>query len=71
MWLMGRQIGTALMEISIKLPPKLKIELPCDCWVYMTPGYISGKNEDTNSKRYMNPNVHSSTIYNSQDVKLI
>ena len=59
------------MEISIKLPPKLKVELPCDHWVYTTPRYIYGKNENTNSKRYMNPNVHSSTIYNSQDVKLI
>ena len=33
------------------------------------PGYTSGKNENTNSKRYMHPNVHRSTIYNSQDMK--
>ena len=27
------------------------------------------KNENTNLKRYMHPNVHSSTIYNSQDME--
>ena len=28
-----------------------------------TPGHVSGQN--CNSKRYMHPNVHGSTIYNS------
>ena len=32
-----------------------------------TPGHMSGENR--NSKRYMHPNVHCSTIYNSQDMK--
>ena len=32
-----------------------------------TPGQISG--QSYNSKRYMNPCVHSSTIYKSQDMK--
>ena len=32
-----------------------------------TPGIYLEKNENTNSKRYMHPNVQSSTIYNSQD----
>ena len=27
------------------------------------------KNENTNLKRYMHPNVHSSTIYDSQDME--
>ena len=27
-----------------------------------TPGYISGKNKNTNLKRYMHPNVYGSTI---------
>ena len=27
------------------------------------------KEENSKSKRYMNPHVHSSTIYNSQDVE--
>ena len=31
------------------------------------PGHISGENH--NSKRYMHPKVHSSTIYNSQDME--
>ena len=34
-----------------------------------TPGYISGKEENSNSKRYMHPVIHSSTIYNSQDMR--
>ena len=34
-----------------------------------TPGYISGKEENSNSKRYMHPVIHSSTIYNSQDME--
>ena len=27
------------------------------------------KNENTNSKRYMHPSVHSSTVYNSQKME--
>ena len=34
-----------------------------------TPGHISGKDENSNSKRYMHPNVHSSTVYNSQNME--
>ena len=33
------------------------------------PGHISGKDENSNSKRYMHPNVHSNTIYNLQDME--
>ena len=40
-----------------------------------TPGYISRKNENTNSIRYMYPEAHSSTfafgIYNNQDMEAI
>ena len=32
-----------------------------------TGGHLSG--ESSNSKRYMHPHVHSSTIHNSQDVQ--
>ena len=32
-----------------------------------TPGYISGENH--NSKKYMDPNILCSTIYNSQDME--
>ena len=34
---------------------------------HSTPGLISRENH--NSKRYMHPNVHCSTIYNSQDME--
>ena len=34
-----------------------------------TPEYISEENGNTNSKRSMHPSVHSSIIYNSQDMK--
>ena len=36
-----------------------------------TPGQIFGKDENCNLKRYMHPNVHSSTIYNSQNKEAI
>ena len=35
-----------------------------------TPGHISGKEENSSSKRYMHPSVLSSTIYNSQDMEI-
>ena len=34
-------------------------------WVF------SKENKNTNLKRYMHPNVHSGTIYNSQDIEVI
>ena len=34
-----------------------------------TPEYIVKENKNTNSKRYMSPNTHSSIIYNNQDMK--
>ena len=34
-----------------------------------SPGHVSGKKKTLNSKRYTYPNVHSSTIYNSQDME--
>ena len=34
-----------------------------------TPGHISRKDKNSNSKRYMHPNVYSGTIYNGQDMK--
>ena len=34
-----------------------------------TSGYISGKDENTNLKRYDLPSVHSNTIYNRQDME--
>ena len=34
-----------------------------------TPGHISGKDKNSNLKRYMYPNVHSNAVYNSQDME--
>ena len=44
---------------------KLEIELPYHCTITLLGKYL----EKTNLKRYMQPNVHSSAIYNSQDMK--
>ena len=57
----------ATMENSMRLLKKLKIELPYDPAI--TTGHISGKDENSNSKKHMHPNVHSSTIYNGQDMQ--
>ena len=45
------------------------IELPYDPAV-STSGYISEENKNTYLKRCMHPNVHSSIIYNSQDMEM-
>ena len=45
---------------------KLKIEIPYDA-ATPTPGHIYGKNHTL--KRYMQPHVLCSTIYNSQDME--
>ena len=47
---------------------KLKIELPYDPSFPLLGIYLE-KNENTNLKRYMLPSVHSSTIYNTQDME--
>ena len=46
---------------------KLKIELPCDPAIPLFGIYL--KKTKTHSRRYMYPNVHSSIIYNSQDME--
>ena len=45
---------------------KLRIELPYDPAIPFLGIYLK-KNKNTNSKRYMHPNVHSSIIYNCSD----
>ena len=47
---------------------KLKIELPYDPAIPLL-GIYPEKMKNSNLKRYMHPNVHSSTIYNSQDME--
>ena len=34
-----------------------------------TAGYLSEENKNTNLKRYMHPNVHTSIIYSSKDME--
>ena len=56
------------MENSMEIPQKTKTRTIK--WSRnSTPGYIAKENKNTNSKRYMHPNVHSSIIYNSQDTE--
>ena len=44
---------------------KLKIELTYDPVIPLLDTYL----KKTNSKRYVNPNIHSSTVHNSQDME--
>ena len=52
------------MDNSIKVPLK-KIELPYDPGNQLLGIHL----EKTNSKRYMHPDVHSSTMHNSQNME--
>ena len=62
----GMKIGTATMENSMEVPQKTKNRVAM--WSSNpTPRCVSEQNY--NSKRYMHPNVHSSTIHNSQDTE--
>ena len=59
-------MGVATMENSMAFPKKkLKIELPYDSAIPLL-AYIQ-RNSDL--KRYLNPSVHSGTVYNSQDME--
>jgi len=53
------------MENSMEVPHKLKIELPYNPTIPLLDIYLE-KNKNMNSKRYMHPNVHCSTIYKKQ-----
>ena len=65
--LMGMYTGTASVEKSTEVPYKTKTELPNDLFSNPTAVHISRGNH--NSKRYMYPSVHCSTVYNSQDTE--
>ena len=62
------QTGRATMENSMEVPHTLKIELPYNPTVPLLDIYLE-KNKNMNSKRYMHPRVHCSTIYNSPDTE--
>ena len=51
-----------------RVPQKLKIGLPHDPAIPLLYIYLE-KNESSNSKKFICPGVHSSTIYNSQDME--
>ena len=64
--LVRMQIGTAIIENSMEILQVTKNRVTM--WFYNpTPGHISGK--ISNLKWYMHPNVHSSIIYNNQDME--
>ena len=54
------------MKIEYSFLKKVKIELLYD--PEFRSGYVSKENESINSRRYIYPHVHSSIIYNSQDM---
>ena len=61
-------IGVATMDNSMEVPEETKNRFAI--WSSNpTLGCISGKDENSNSKKYMHPNVHISTIYDSQDME--
>ena len=62
--LVGMQMGAATMPKSMVYPWKTTIGSSSPA-----PGHVTGKEEHSNSERCMHPNVHSSTIYNSQDME--
>ena len=62
--LVGTQTGAATVESSMKLPQKLKMELPYDPAIPLL-GLYPENPRNTNLKEYMHPYVHCSVIYNS------
>ena len=65
--LVGMHTSAGTVENSVEIFQKLKLELPYDLGISHL--YILKKKKTTNSNRYMHPNVHSSIIYNYQDMK--
>ena len=59
----GMQIGIAAVETVWKFLKTVKIET-ITWFINSSLEYTSKENKSTNSKRYMHPSVHSSTIYN-------
>ena len=66
--LVGMLISAVTVEYNMEVPQEVKNRTIV--WTSnSTPGYLSEKNKNTNSTRYMHLNVHSSIICNSQDMK--
>ena len=66
--LLGCKLVQPLGKAVWRFLRKLKIELPHDPTVLLL-GIYPEKHKNTNLKKYMHPNVHSSIIYNSQDME--
>ena len=65
---MGMKIGATTVENNIEVSQKTKSRT--SIWPSSsTPGYIAEQNKNTNSNVYLHPNVHSSVIYNCQDME--
>ena len=62
----GMQIGAATVETSMEVPSNTE-NRATTCSSDPTPGCLPGEN--SNSKRYMHPKVHSSTTDNNQDTE--
>ena len=63
--LVGMQTGEVTVENSMDFLRKLKMELPFDPAILLL-GLYPKNPETTIQKNLCTPNVHSSTIYNSQ-----
>ena len=64
--LVGMQISTATMENSVESPKTLEIELPYDPAIPL----LGIHTKETRTERdTCTPNVHHSTVYNSQDME--
>ena len=69
MLLVRMVIGTAIMENTMKIAPKIKSRATIGS-SNSIPQYMRRENENTISQKYMNRNVHSSIVYNSQGMKV-
>ena len=61
-------MGTATMENSMKVPQRIKNRTTIQC-SNSTPGCLYKENKNTNSKRYVDSNVHSNIIYYIKDIE--
>ena len=66
--LVGMQTGTSAIENSMKVPQKLKIDLPCNLAILLL-GIFPTKTQTLVSKAiYIYPHIHYSIIYESRDI---
>ena len=66
--LVKMQISVATMKNSMEVLQKIKNRATI-LSTNSIPGYLSEENENTNWKRYTNPNVHFSIMHNSQEME--